>query len=1142
LNHHDARARATEIQCKAADPDRSAAVRASAGSGKTRTLVDRFVRLCVEGEHNDVHPRSILAITFTRKAATEIRKGLLKRARLLAMESQEKRREALAELFAARPHPAPLPVEEDRAARLYERLLEDPAGLQVGTIHSFCQRILARFATEAGLDPHAGLIENREDLLDEALDRLMVEVATDPELGALAAGFGGRPASVRLRVRNVFAEQMLVDRWLRWIGEAGDIATRPRTHLAPVLLAQVRMSLLGEPDPGDAVTADDLAPALMTAAADLAGPGLDAVERELDAAELEQLTKPLLALRGQIAVAVDPSAVRDAFFTSGGDLRKFTRAGGAELKARFQELVIEAATPVLRRLRRLDLVDLYRLNRATLVLGLRALDILDELKRRDRVLDFGDLEDMARDLMGDDARAMSLLFRLEDSLRHVLVDEFQDTNFNQHDILAPFIEEFLSGGDENGTMRTVFFVGDLKQSIYGFRGAEPGIFVGEMTRRTPRGIDVHSLPTNFRSLPPVVEGVGSLFSAEPLVSRLPDGEADDVRQLAFREGDAGPVTVMAAYEDAEDGLTGHQQAAAAAAAIVHDLVEGGATTSVEKDGERPLLWSDVMVLYRSRTGVSLYEQAFRDAGIPIEPAGRGMLAASREVQDVLALLRWLVWPEDDVALATVLRSPAMRLSEAKFQELLAARGLFRTAPDSGFLPPAGLWKTLRRATDEEFVAITRRLKDWRADTGFVTCHELLRRIYREGDLPARYEAAAGPQAGINLERLYDLALAPEIAATPTVRRFIDLVDKAGRRGGQEEGTAAAGIGEGRVRFMTIHGAKGLQAPVVLLVDADRSLTERGSNVRLEPDHDATPVVFGTRKEHRLGPAGLEDVLGADPLRSAGEEAARAADREETNLLYVALTRAQDRLYVLGGRGKAKNDGEPRTPLRRLRAAAENAPGTVVALDDPAHLQRPPVPVEHPPAALAVAETVLWQPPVLGGRTAAPAPSAAARHGDREEAAVVAARAAEHGLRVHLLLQLAVERGAVPPGEGAAHDEARTVFADSRLDWVFRPETVGGCGLAEAPVISRSDNEPVAGIIDRLVIRPDRVDIIDYKTDRWGGDAARCDELLARYGPQLAAYRDAVAALHPGLPVHTWLLLTDPAGRTAGSSGLREIVP
>ncbi|MFN2371120.1 MAG: UvrD-helicase domain-containing protein, partial [Candidatus Krumholzibacteriia bacterium] len=884
MSRPDPIAAATAIQRAAARPDRSAAVRASAGAGKTRVLVDRFVRLCTEGEHDGVHPRAILAITFTRKAATEIRGRLLERARALALAGDDDRRAKLADLFAGDGGPRqPTPAEEDRAARLYERLLEDPAGLQVGTIHSFCQRILQRFATEAGLDPHARLIEDREDLLDEALDRLVAEAAADPRLAVLVQDLGGTPASVRVCLRPVFREQMRLDRWLRRAAAAAGAPARPRAPLVPALLAELRGVLFGDAPLGDEVRQQDLVPALAAALDRFAGAGLDGVEAALGAADLGKQGKNVQALRDAAAAADhgDPAALREVLLTKAGKVRAFSRVKDPELKEHFQQLVLAAAVPVLAALRRLDLVGLYCRNRAILELGLRVLDLLDELKRRDRVLDFGDLEDLACVLMGDQARALSLLFRLEDSLRHVLVDEFQDTNFNQRDILLPLVEEFLGGGaGEDSARPTVFFVGDLKQSIYGFRGAEPGIFAGMSAHLVRFEQDVHTLPTNFRSLPAVVDGVGRLFRVEPLGSRLPAGEADHVQQLAFRVGE-GQVAVLAAYEDdADGGLSGHQHAAAAAARLARSLHD--------QDG---YAWADILVLYRSRTGVSLYEQAFRAAGIPFEPAGRGMLAASREVQDVLALLRWLVWPEDDVALAAVLRSPIVRLSEDAFQRLLAARGLFRQGPDGRALPPAGLWTTLRAeaAADPLLAEAAARLQAWRADTGFVGCHELLRRIGREGDLTERYAAALGPQARRNLERLYDLALAPELAGTPTVRRFIDLVDKAGRRGGHEEGTSAAGGDGGRVRFLTIHGAKGLEAPVVLLVDADRALDDRTTEVRLAPAADATGLVFGARKDARLGIEGAEEALPPDALQQAGAAAARAAEVEETNLLYVAMT-------------------------------------------------------------------------------------------------------------------------------------------------------------------------------------------------------------------------------------------------------------
>jgi ATP-dependent helicase/nuclease subunit A len=870
------------------------------------------------------------------------------------------------------------------------------------------------------------------------------------------------------------------------------------------------------------------------------GAGLAAVRASLDAGELDKVGKSLDDLAAKVATATDVDAARAAFLTTTGTVRKFVRAGGAELKERCQGLIVAAAADVLEVLRRCDLHELGRRNCAHLTLGLRGLDILDELKRRDRVIDFGDLEDMAVRLMGDEARAMSLLFRLEDSISHILVDEYQDTNFNQRDILAPFVAEFLAGG-EDGDRPTVFFVGDLKQSIYGFRGAEPAIFADTMALMATRDLPVATLPTNFRSLPAVVDGVGRLFTSAPLAERLPVGEEEHVHQQTARHEADGVLVTLAAYDEAADGRTGDQVAADAAARIVRGLVDGGETTW---DGwgdtlaARPLTWSDVLVLYRSRTGVSLYKEAFRAAGIPIEPAGRGMLAASREVQDVLALLRWLVWSDDDLALATVLRSPVFRLPEDLFQRLLAARGLERTGPEGRRLAPATLWSALRagRGDDPRLEEAAARMEDWRGDTGFVGIHELLRRIYREGHLPERYAAAGGEQARVNLDRLYDLALGPEMTSTPTVRRFIDLVDKAGRRGGHDEGTSGGGD---RVRFLTIHGAKGLEAPVVLLIDADRNLAERNTVIRLDPRDGATGVLFGATRRFRDG---FGEDGPRDDLVAAGARATAHAEGEEANLLYVALTRARDRLYVLGGKSRAKDDGGPRTYLRQLQMAA----GDPVRVEDPDQLERPPM------AAVAPAGTAdatspgvrVWTPPRLTERAAVVTPSSAVPEGEDAPAAPIPAGAVDHGLRVHLLLQLAAEHGAVPPGASPAHDEARAVFADERLAWVFRPETVGGQGFSEAPVILRrrggGTEERVTGVIDRLVVRPERVDVVDFKTNRWGGDPERRQALVRKYAPQMAAYREAAVALYPGRAVHAWLLLTDPAGRGADESGLVEV--
>ncbi|MFO7654879.1 MAG: UvrD-helicase domain-containing protein [Candidatus Krumholzibacteriia bacterium] len=1218
-------ARATATQRQAADPDCSVVLRAGAGSGKTKVLVDRYLRLCLGG----TSPRAILAVTFTRKAAIEIKERLVTQAARFAVLPEPELREDLARLLAREP----AADELRRAAVLFERLLEDLDALPVGTIHAFCQTLLGRFACEARLDPGFGVVEKTDELWDEALDRLEQETARDPAGAALLASLGRTPEDTRRELGQLLGARSDLRRWLLRAAREHEATTASaacavttatstptsaavgwRESLAPAL-TELRLALFSgtpladrdDPDPLD--LADPLAAELCR----LAGAGLEAVAAVPDGAptagftsELESRGKQALEIAADLETAAgcdDPAAAmaaavlacRRCLFTSTGTVRRF-RTGRRIDRARIDAVLDRAVAPVQRLLGVVRRIDVYRDNRALLEAGLRALEIYEEVKSRDRVLDFHDLEERAWQLMTDPEEALHVQFRLDDALEHLLLDEFQDVNHNQWELLSPFVHEFLAGRSSTGRLRTVFVVGDVKQSIYRFRGARPQIFAGADRLLAQRDDGrLLALDANFRSLPAVVRGVGLLFEQPPLRDLLPAGEATRVAQEPVRDEGPGELVLVTPFAGPDGG--DDEAAAAWVAETVAQIV--AERTVVERDHaggglhRRPARWGDVLVLCRARTHVGHYEQALRERGIPILPAGRGTLAVSREVQDVLALLRWLVFPADETCLAAVLRSPFFRLPEHRVHELLAVRrGTGATAGRGG----GDLWRVLKRcAGDADLAPVVPLLERWLGRVDREPPHALLRRIYRDTAALEAFAGARGEQAHFNLLRLLDLTLGTDLGPHPTLRRLARSIERAARTAGEEEAVHPGEEGVGRVRVMTIHGAKGLEAPFVVLVDADRRLAPRLERLALQPETGSGPVLY--RISRRLvdelaagepagTPAGLADALGT---------ALREEEAESANLLYVALTRARDACWVVGAAGRGAEEHrdsflrqlddaataaqrEGAAPLTRIDPPIGGDDRTVAAPAAPAGPRAPARPAVPEKATVARS----WRPPSLGPRIEVVSPSrtgvddvhtdaageeqtgAAGDAGARDDASEQAGgppptvpggappaapggappaapggappdRARERGERIHAWLQAAAESGRMPAGSGPEWDEAGAVFSHPDLAWIFHPEREGGRGLCEVPVIHRSRpagsgraEQRVLGAIDRLIVRGDRVDIIDYKSNQIAS-LDDLERLTDRYRPQLVRYREALAALWPERSVRCWILFTALAG-------------
>jgi ATP-dependent helicase/nuclease subunit A len=1166
--------RAREVQRQAADPERSVVLEASAGSGKTKVLIDRFLRLCLAGP--GVDPRAVLAITFTRKATVEIMERLQSAATQLARLPVAERHLALAAILGREPRPAEL----ERAAWFHEQLLADPSGLGIDTLHAFCQKVLGRFAADVGLDPRFTVLDERQELdyRTAALDRLELAIGRDPDRATRYVKLGGSAGGARDRVASLFWRRVHVQRWLDRIAtppvSPADSLQRPLAPLADALADDLqRLACDGTPwqDHDDLDLARVAAP-LRSALQDLLGAGLDGV-RDADADE--GFTRGFLAQEAAIRAAAasalehlarDPADVpaavaitTSALLTSDGrKLRAFN--GRKSSKGQRQAAFAAAAAPVLALAQLPDLADLLVRNRQLLRFGLEALDHYAELKRRDGVVDFQDLEYLALRLLTDPEVGPQVHYRLDAHLDHLLLDEFQDTNRNQWELLEPLLLELLAGGDRP---RSVFVVGDVKQSIYGFRGADPTVFhrARDLIARQAGAGSVMRLPTNFRSLPHLVETVGDLCEHDPLRELL-GAEAARARQEAARTVEPGEVILVAPLA-ADEERSGHERAARAVVDLVSRVQAGELRTwswdpQAGRDQPRPMRLDDVLILARTKTHLATYETALRRAGIPYTPAGRGLLARSREVQDVLALLRWLTVTADDTAGATALRSPAFRLPEAVVQDLLRRR----LAPHR---------RTLRDVLRQDAAAlglddVATQLGGWFGAAGLLPLHDLLRRIMREGDLLARFEIAGGEQARYNLLRLLDLALAADQRGG-SLRDFVVELEQADRLGGEDEGPLPGEGGEGRVRVMTVHGAKGLEAPLVILADAASPLNDETDHLPLAAGEVDGPYLAGAARTLTDGiDTGTGDTL-PGPLAPARRRALSGVMTEEAHVLYVALTRARDQLVVLGGLPRRPNASvADRSHLGWLQQATEP---TLWDTADTLAMEAGPAPDPAVPARLQeragriVARCRRWDPPPLAPRLTVENPSQIEDDDRRREAAALAepgpapdihgprrrdTAATRRGERIHRWLERAARAGAMPPpppavDERADWQEARTVFEADALQWLMAPDPVRVHALCEAPVSAVLDDRErsprrMLGVIDRLLIAPDRIDIVDYKSNRVGpGDLER---LVAHYRPQLAAYRDALRRLYPDREIRGWLVWTGLVA--AGSAdGLTEVV-
>jgi ATP-dependent helicase/nuclease subunit A len=1128
------------IQWEASDPATSAWVVANAGSGKTHLLTQRVIRLLLSG----ADPAAVLCLTFTKVAAAEMSRRIFDLLGSWTMLPEPALAAAIQDV-QGRPATA---EEMRRARRLFARALETPGGLKIQTIHAFCERLLHQFPFEAN-------VPGQFTILDDSAAAALVAEARAEVMNAIAAAPGGRLGGAMRYLAEHATDQQIAAALDAVI--AGRNALRRWTDLAASVhgadpiesaLLDLRERLKLAPQESEGDVCRDICRATGWGRADCGGLAEELLESLAGKPhDSNRRAQSRLAAICAAEDAIVEASVRLDFFLSWDAKEKAWRGFspsqrfGAEFARRRPGLVdsfTSESNRLLSLVPRLAAVRSFAATEALLVVGDAILQAYHSAKRRSGALDFGDLIVKARALLSRADAAAWVLYKLDARIEHILVDEAQDTSPDQWAVVQSIAQDFFAGESAARGPRTIFAVGDDKQSIFGFQGAEPKM-LAEMARFFERlaagaeaGFIRRPLALSFRSTSEVLGAVDEVFSgalAEEVTASGYEAHA------ARRHAEPGhvvllPRVVRPRAEEPEDWTEPFDAPTAAEVELA-----GTIAAEIERligthlpSGKR-VTPGGILILARKRDAfVSAVNRALRERRIDTAGADRVPVTTHIAVLDLLALADVMLLPQDDLQLAACLKSPLVGLGEDELLQLASGR-------------QGSLWAALQSAEDLWFRTAAERLRRWRDFADQATPFRFFATVLGPDGGRRAFRARLGGEAEDVLDAFLSQALAYESLAAPSLQGFVAFM-----RASQGDIKRETEESSGGVRVMTVHGAKGLEADVVFLVDTGGLIVVPGHREVLVQIGDPSDPAFLWRRT----------VKEATALQQAADTIAdRETRREYLRLLYVAMTRARDVLYVCGIRGERTEaecwyslvekalvppsvernpeSGELAAPFRwpeSVRAARSAAAQEAAAEHEPAErpdwLFRPapsptraPQPLRpsraladpDPPIAEAAAE---WRPetavsPLARGRImhrllqALGGPGGSDRRGAAERLA---------------------SREIVGPPELAKTmlREAEAVRAHPELAEAFGPES-----RAEVAIVGRvaaeAGEHAVSGQIDRLARTSDGWHLLDFKTNR--SVPASLSEVDPAYILQLGLYRRLLMDMQPGASVRATLVYT-----------------
>jgi ATP-dependent helicase/nuclease subunit A len=822
----------------------------------------------------------------------------------------------------------------------------------------------------------------------------------------------------------------------------------------------------------------------------------------------------------------------------GGARANLMTKGAREADAGAEAILIAEQARLAALADRLKGVATAEATSALLTVGTALIEAYEALKAARALLDYDDLILAARRLLQAGGQVSWVHYKLDGGIDHILVDEAQDTSPEQWDVIAALAAEFFAGEGAHDVERTVFAVGDEKQSIYSFQGADPGAFARMRTHFAERvaaaGGDWREadLDLTYRSTWAILQTVDAVF-ADPAVRDGLTAADQAIRHFSFRDGQAGLVELWPTVVPGEvpetdpwDAPLDHLPAASPPmilaeriAARIQGWLDDG---EVLESAGRPIRAGDIMILVRTRTAFAEeMVRCLKRRGIPVAGSDRMMLTQQMAVMDLIAVGGFVLLPDDDLNLAVVLKGPVIGLDEESLFDLAHGR-------------TGTLWGALGSRRDDRpaYAEAHRLLAALREGADFIPPFEFFADLLGRGGGRRRLLARLGPDAGDPIDEFLCLALDFERNHVPSLQGFLHWLGV-----GETPVKRDLERGRGEVRVMTVHGAKGLQSNIIILPD-----TCTVPDARLDPrlywdDDPDRPVVLwpALRENENAHCAALRD------------DARRRIEREHHRLLYVAMTRARDRLYVGGWetrRGRAAGcwydavaaavgDRGAEVSLESGTTGWRIYQPQTAATDTAAEAPATPVSDHALPAwALTPAPAEAVPPrPLIPSRPDDDEPPVRSPFGDDDGARF------KRGRLIHRLLQglpdldPGARAGAARaylarPTHGLGEDQQADIAAET-LAVLEHPDfepLFGPASQAEVPLTGEVAGQVIAAQIDRLLIADDAVWVIDYKTNR--PPPTDLGGVAPVYLRQMAAYRAALKRIYTDRPVHCFLLWTD----------------